>query len=143
MNGKTYKVIKEVVKCKNGYIPTNKIAFDTNLTSRQVHIILSDLRLPFVEKEYDVKLKTNRLLLNATEEERRALIVSATRDYYDLSDSMIDTVRNSLSTIGWMNVSDIACDTGLDDMDVAMILSIMDNVDSTELSSRMFYRRVL
>ena len=140
MNSKTYKVLKAVLK-REKYISVSEVAFETNLTCRQVQSLISMLALPFITYEYDQANNVNRMIIVATPEERAATLRAATIEYYNISPDMISKVHASLSSTGWMSVFDIAEDTDLYHMDVSKALTLMDDVVSKETGMGTLYRR--
>lgn len=140
MNGKTYRVLKELLNTKDGYISASDIAFSVNMTGKQVQSIISMLNLPIICRVYDENMHCTRLKLEATPEERRRIFIEATVEYYGLSDETINKVRNSLSPVGWMSVSDIVEDTQLESLEVVKALAVMDNIMIKERGSSVFYR---
>ena len=140
MNSKTYRVLKAVLK-REKYISVSEVAFETNLTCRQVQSLISMLALPFIVTEYDSVHNVNRLMIIATPEEREATLRKATIEYYGISPDMMGKVHDSLSSTGWMSVFDIAEDTELYHMDVSKALSLMDDVVSKETGMGTLYRR--
>ena len=140
MNSKTYKVLKAVLK-REKYISVSEVAFETNLTCRQVQSLISMLALPFITYEYDQANNVNRMVIVATPEERAATLRAATIEYYNISPDMISKVHSSLSSTGWMSVFDIAEDTDLYHMDVSKALTLMDDVVSKETGMGTLYRR--
>ena len=141
MNGKTYKVLREILAYPNGYLSVSDIAFKTNMTSKQIFSIIGILNLPFVHKEYDPDIKTPRFRIEATLEERETALRDATIDYYEISEDMMDIVYRNLSSVGWLSISDLAEDTGMNTQDVSKTLSVLTGVVTKERGSSVYYRR--
>lgn len=141
MNGKSYKVLREIMSNPNGYISVADIAFKTNMTSKQIFAMISILNLPFIFKEYDVGTKAPRFRIEASEEERNEVMRKATIEYYGISDEMMEKVYSALSPVGWLTISDITMDTDLNVQDVSKTLSVLPNIATKERGSSVYYRR--
>ena len=140
MNCKTYRVWGALLEYPNDWQSVMKIAYDINMTARQVSSIVGMMPSPPVVKERDEKDNKLYVRVIGTPEEISKLRAEVISDYFGISPDTWERVMNSLSPIGWMSVTDISDDTGVEKLRVSRILSALPNVVSKGSGTVTLYR---
>ncbi len=137
MNQKVYKVWKLLLNNPNQWLSVYWISSQLKLTFRQVISVISGINSEYIEKE-----RTNGgvvVSLNVTDEQLIEIWRRVTREFYNIDETFIDTVRRALSSCGWLSITDIAADTGLKPIKISMALSTMDNVKHKCVDAKHLY----
>jgi hypothetical protein len=137
MNQKVYKVWKLLLNNPNEWLSVYWISSQLKLTFRQVISVISGINSEYIEKE-----RTEGgvvVSLNVTDEQLTEIWRKVTREFYNIDETFIDTVRHALSSCGWLSITDIAADTGLKPIKISMALSTMDNVKHKCVDAKHLY----
>lgn len=141
MNTKTYKVLKTILEHPNEWQPVHVLAYDVNMTARQiVSIVCAYEHLP-LKKDRDNENSRSYVMFEGTKEEADKVLAKVTEEYYGVTDEMKEKVYNSLSSVAWMSVSDVMDDTKFSRCDVAHTLGLLEGVITKTNGVLVLYRR--
>lgn len=141
MNNNSFKVLSFLIKSPMKWYDTQTIAYGTNLTNRQVLSTINMLSVPYVEKSRD---EDKKLIImfngdeNAIRETRRKMVI----EHYHISEEDMDVIFRTLSSAGWLTMTDLIEETGHTKSTLGRALAVMDNVVSVNSGTSMLYRRV-
>lgn len=141
MNNNSFKVLSFLIKSPMKWYDTQTIAYDTNLTNRQVLSTINMISSPYLQKDRDVD---RRLIImfngdsEAIKETRKMMVV----EHYRISEDIMDNVYKTLSSAGWLTMTDLIEETGYSKSTLGKVLAVMDGVVSTNSGTSMLYRRV-
>ena len=79
------------------------------------------------------------VILNVDDEQLAMMRKNVTREFYDIDESFIQRVNDTLSPCGWLSITDIAKDSGLKPIKISMALTTMDNVKHKCIGSMHLY----
>lgn len=128
MKVKGYKILSELLTTPNEWWDISELAFNINLTRKQVYY--TALQLPTPPVEMDKNGKEIYIRIAGTEEEIEKYKKNLYMKRYNISKETYDEVISALSTAGWMSVSDISKTINVDRIMVSRALSISDCVES-------------
>ena len=140
MNCKTYKIWCMLLSAPNEWQSITSMAYDMNMTSRQVSSIVGMMPSPPVVKERDENDNKLYVRLEGTHEEITRMKAQVISDYFGIPPETWIRVQHSLSPVGWMSVSDISDDTGVEKLRVSRILAALPNVVSKGSGTVTLYR---
>lgn len=136
---KAYKIWKRLFIEPNLWIGVPAIAYDVDMTGRQVLSVLKTMNSPYIEKEASTADSDARVRLTVTDEELEALRRDVIVSYNNLSDAMLVEIHDALSPVGWTTASDISIITGYRPATICIALSIMDDVaQKSEGASKLY-----
>lgn len=141
MNTKTYKVLRTILEEPNEWHSVPTLAYDVNMTPRQIIAILCAYEHLPLKRDRDNTLSRSYVMFEGTEEEAERILAKVTAEYYDISDEMKQTVYNSLSSVAWMSVSDVMDDTHYNRCDVARTLGLLEGVTTKTSGVLVLYKR--
>ena len=75
---------------------------------------------------------------NAIRETRRKMVI----EHYHISEEDMDVIFRTLSSAGWLTMTDLIEETGHTKSTLGRALAVMDNVVSVNSGTSMLYRRV-
>ena len=141
MNHNAFKVISLLTKYPNEWMDTQSIAYDTDLTSRQVSSVVMVLDIPYLRKSRD---RDNKMIVmfEGTPKDVEETIRAATKEYYRIPDDDIVKVDSVLSPAGWLTVADITEETGFSRNAVTKTLKCVEGVDKMCVGASTLYRRM-
>ena len=140
MSYKTYKIWCILLDSPNEWLNVMDVAHNVDMTSRQVSSIVGTMPSPPVVKERDKNDKALYITVKGTDKEIFDLKSKVVSTYFGISQDMQKKVYGALSPIGWMSVTDIADDTGVERLNVSRILSILPGVVCKGTGSITLYR---
>lgn len=143
MNTKVYKVLKIILESPGEWNAVPTLAYDTNMTVRQISSIICMYEHLPLEKDRDSSIGRSYVRFPGTPEEADKVLRRLTAEHYGISDEMKETVYNTLSSVAWMSVGDIMDDTNLDKSDIAHTLYLLDGVVSKNNGEFVLYRRAI
>jgi len=125
---KAYRIWKRLFTEPNVWLSIPGIAYDVNMTSREVQAVLKTMNSEYIERMPGSTdcLPTVRLTISDEDfiQLRRDVIMT----FNELTEDMLDTIYGVLSPVGWLSASDIANITGYLPAKICVALSIMDGV---------------
>jgi len=128
VTAKAYRIWKRLFADPNVWLSIPGVAYDVNMTSREVQAILRTMNSEYIERTPGSTDVDPAIRLTVTDEEfvqlRRDVIMS----FNELTDDMLDNIYGALSPIGWVSAADISNVTGYIPAKVCVALSIMDGV---------------
>ena len=141
MNSKTYKVLKTILKEPNMWHAVPNLAYDVNMTARQVTSIICAYEHIPLKKDRDDSLGRSYVMFEGSKEDAENILARITEEFYGISPEMKERVFNSLSTAAWMSVSDIMEDTSYNKCDVARTLGLLEGVTTKTCGVLVLYKR--
>ena len=141
MNNNIFKVLTLLTKNPGKWYDIQTVAFNTNLTNRQALSTITMMKIPYVVKGRD---NDNKLIIrfdgddDAVKETQRIMII----EHYRITDEHRKKVYNTLSSAGWMSVTDLLEETGLPKNTLSRTLMVTDGVVSMKDDTSVFYRRI-
>lgn len=139
MNMKTYKVWNALLENPNEWMHILNICDSAGLTSKQVIRIISGFHSPYLQKEH--RSDGTYVCIYATPHELHSLRNAIIREFHEIDTEFIEMVDSVLMPIGWVSVTDIACDTGLKPQKVSAALSTMDGVIQKTIGNTHVYAK--
>ena len=139
ISSKAYKIWKRLFDSPNEWISVPTLAYDVDMSSRQVSCRLKGMNSPYIERIPACGSHLPAVRLTVTDEEFDALRKEVIMSYNNLDEEMLETIRSTLSPIGWTTASDISILTGYRSSTICIALSIMDGViQKSDGSSKMY-----
>ena len=141
MNSKTYKILKIILETPNEWHSTTSLAYDVDMTTRQVVAIIGAYEHLPLEKDRDSQNNRTYVMFQGTKEEASAILTRITEEYYGISEEMKKTIYDTLSPVAWMTVTDIVEDTNFKRCDVSRTLGLLEGVATKTSGEAVMYRR--
>jgi len=136
---KAYKIWKRLFEDPNLWMSVPSVAYDVDMTSRQVLSVLKTMHSDYIERRPGTSDSDPMLRLTVTDEEFRALRREVIMSYNNLDEEMLQGIRNALSPVGWTSASDLAIITGYRPAKICVALSIMSDVaQKTECATKLY-----
>lgn len=135
---KAYKIWKRLFKEPNIWLDLGDIAYDVNMTCRQVSSVVQTMNSAYIRKSDNGKQRPAiKLCCDGEELEllKREVIIS----YNQLNDEIFDTIRASLSPVGWTSAQDVALITGYHGATINIATQLMDDVVSKDAGKSKYY----
>jgi len=128
VTSKAYKIWKRLFEEPNTWLSVPSVAYDVDMSSRQVQAVLKTMNSPYIEKEPGSADTVPAIRLNISDEDFVALKREVIMSYNKLSEEMLQEIYDVLSPVGWTSASDLSLETGYCSAKICIALSIMDGV---------------
>ena len=124
---KAYRIWKRLFEDPNKWLMMKDIAFDVNMTCRQVSSVVQTMNSPYIirDEENDA---WPAIMLKVPEKDLDALKFDVISSYNKLDDEMFNAIRSTLSPVGWTTAQDLSAITGYTGAKLSLALSLMDDV---------------
>lgn len=129
MNRKVYKIWMLLLDKPGEWFYTEDIAFQMDLTRKQIYALLSKFPTPPVERERLSGESGLRVRINGSEAYLKRVRDSITMDWFKIDEEVLDRVRNALPQAGWVTLTDLAMETGITASQVAKALTLIDEAE--------------
>ena len=129
MNNKVYKIWLLLLDNPNKWVYAEDIAFNKFPT-------------PPVEKDRIDRSYGLRVRVCGNDEFLKRLRESVMLDMYRVSDEVIDTIRNTLPSAGWITLTDLHAETGYTITQISKALQSMDDTECRSVHGMPMYRRI-
>lgn len=141
MNSKVYKVLKAILDEPTCWHPIPALAYDYNMTCRQISSVVCAYEWLPLEKDRDNELSRSYVKFGGSPEDAEKALAEITSEYYNISEDMKKAVMDSLSSVAWMSVSDIMDDTCYNRCDVVRTLGLLEGVTTKTNGVLVLYKR--
>ena len=128
MNRKVYKIWMLLLDNPGKWFYTDEVAFEMDLTRKQMYALLSKFPSPPVERERINSDSGLKIRINGSEQYLQRVRESITIDWFKITDEMCDKIRATLPKAGWVTLTDLSMDTGYTTSQLAKALTLMDDV---------------
>lgn len=135
---KAYRIWRRLFEEPNRWITLNEIAFDVDMTCRQVSSVIQTMNSDNIIRAGDPRAKP-AVMLKCTKEEYDALKREVTLSFNHLDDEVFWNIRRSLSNVGWTSAQDVALLTGYGGAKISIAVSFMDDVKSKDAGKSKLY----
>lgn len=142
MNNKVYKIWLLLLDNPNKWVYAEDIAFKMDLTRKQLYAMLNKFPTPPVEKDRIDRSYGLRVRVCGNDEFLKRLRESVMLDMYRVSDEVIDTIRNTLPSAGWITLTDLHAETGYTITQISKALQSMDDTECRSVHGMPMYRRI-
>lgn len=143
MNTKIYSIWEMMLARPGEWIYVRDIAYEVDLSNKQLYTLMSKFPTPPVEKANDDSGTLSRIRLVGSDEFIQRLAVALVRDKYKITDEVLARIHDTLPTAGWMSLSDLCCETGCSKIVVSKSLAMLDDVEQCkQCKDKKLYRRV-
>lgn len=122
MTKKMYRLWMELLKAPGKWQNIHRLAKELNVTANQVSALISHIDNTFIDRDGE------DVLFSGTEDDAWRMRRTVTKECYGFSDEDLDTVLNSLSTVGALSVTDICNETGMTMSNVMIALRTVPNL---------------
>ena len=141
MNNNTFKVLSYLIKNPNKWYDTQTIAFNTNLTNRQVMSTISVMESRSVVRDRD---NDNKIIIMFSGDETAALKAKKELviEHYKITKDDRDMVYGLLSPAGYLTMVDLMEETGYTKNTLSRVLNVTDGVMSIGSGTTTLYRRM-
>lgn len=140
VTNKTYRVWKVLFTIPNRWVDVMEVAYESNLTTRQVSMIINGMPSPPVEKERDGDGHM-QVILRGSEDELSELSRNIKKDCYGISEETLSMVEGLVPT-DWIPLNSLCDITGIDRSELTKILSVIKGVECHTSSKTTEYRRI-
>lgn len=128
VTSKAYKIWKRLFNEPNVWLSIPSVAYDVDMSSRQVQAVLKTMNSPYIEKQPGSPDSVPAIRLTISQEDFVKLKRDVIMSYNKLSEEMLDEIYNVLSPVGWTSAADLSLETGYCSAKICIALSIMDGV---------------
>ena len=142
MNQKTYKIWMLLLEHSGEWVDIDRIAYEMDLTRRQMHALLPKFPDPPVERCGGDGTAV-RLRVRGSPEYLRRLRTAVTMDRYAITPEMVDTLYGTLSAVGWLALKDLSSDTGFTMTQLVKTLEFMQGVEVRTINGTPMYRKAV
>ena len=141
MNRKVYKIWMLLLDNPGKWFYTEDIAFEMDLTRKQIYALLVKFPCPPVERERLCSDGGLRVRITGSEAYLKRVRDSLNIEWFKITDETFDTIRNALPQAGWVTLTDLSMETGLSTSQLAKALSLMDDAVCKTLHGVPLYRK--
>lgn len=136
---KAYKIWMVLFERPNTWTNVGDIAYEVDMSNRQVLSVLQTMNSPYIEKEVLGDYMGTAVKLTISDEDFRRLRREVLMSYHELDEEVFNRIRSTLSPIGWTSAQDISNITGYRGSRVYVAMSLMDDVISKDTGSNKLY----
>ena len=128
VTSKAYKIWKRLFDEPNVWLSIPGIAYDVDMSSRQVQAVLKTMNSPYIERRPGSSDVDPKLRLTISDGELAILKREVIMTYNHLSEEMLDEIYAVLSPVGWTSAADLSLETGYCSAKISIALSVMDGI---------------
>lgn len=140
-NTRVYKIWLMLLENPGKWYHTDDIAYDLDLTRKQLYAMLAKFPTPPVEKDRTDGCYGFRVRVCGSEQYLEKVKEAIMRDMYNLSDELIQEIHDALPIAGWISLSDLSQDTGYSMTQLSRVISLLDDIDFKSLQGIPLYKR--
>lgn len=132
---KEYRVWMAVLDHPGTWLDMQSLGKYADMTARQASTVVAHMSDPRLVREDAM------VMFDGTGEDARLARQEVTMSCFGITESDLDRVRDALSDVGGVTISDISNETGYARQDVARMLRMMDDVCSVPAKAQTLYHR--
>lgn len=140
VTNKVYRVWKVLFTIPNKWVDVMEVAYEANLTTRQVSMIINGMPSPPVEKERDAEGHM-QVILRGSESDLKELQRYIRMECLGISEEDVYTISEYIPT-DWIPLTDLCDLTGKERLELTRIISVMRNVECNNEGKITEYRRI-